>query len=431
MHLSKLFLAALVIFAASSCDNNKPRSEDTQGAETDTSGNPDISIEPDQAAPDVTDLTEDDFTPGCVGDLCVAGPDSAPDPREFGPFPVGVMTFETSLYDHKDKYRTLTVDVHYPATEAFRGGPFVEIDLLTEAPEDVKPLMPTTSNLNPIITQMVRDAELRIKDGPFPMVIFSHGAFGVRFQNVFLTQYMASHGYIVVCPDHVGNTLYDMIKAGGYSLDPVIESAFDRPLDVTHLIDLMLKWNTTPGHFYLNSIDPERIGITGHSFGGYTSFLQAFDDERIKAILPMAPATQQLVVFGYDLSEFPVPAMVMAGTLDNTLETDKDMTAAYEKMPAPKYYFELKRAGHYSFTDICSLDLKALADEIGFGDAEDALTDGCGDFNVPVDYAHPLIRQFGIGFFNYYLRDSENSKVYFDATAAIPHEKELIFWLQE
>ena len=360
---------------------------------------------------------------GCVEDLCVAGPDSAPDPSAWGPFPVGIRTFETTLYSYKDVARKIVVDVVYPTTEAFRDGPFEQIDLVALAPDDVKPLMPAME-IEAIPVFMARDAEVRAHDGPYPLVIFSHGAFGVRFQSVFFTQYLASHGYIVVCPDHIGNTLYDMIKNGGYSMDPVVESAFDRPLDVDHLLNLMLEWNEAKGNDFEGTIDPDRIGMSGHSFGGYTSFYQGFEESRIKAILPMAPATQQLAAFGYKLEEFPIPAMVMAGGADKTLETDKDMTMAYEKLPAPKYYFELMTAGHYSFTDICSLNLKQLADDIGFGDAEDALEDGCGPENVDVAFAHPLIR-------NVHLRDSVGSKVYYSAEEGAKYDDELIYLLEE
>jgi predicted dienelactone hydrolase len=383
------------------------------------------------AAPDPEAQADLQLWPhGCVADLCAAGPESAPDPRNWGPFPVGLRTFETSLYDHKNVKRKLVVDVTYPTTEEFRDGPFEAIDLVALAPDDVKELMPAME-IESIPVYMVRDADMRTQDGPYPLVIFSHGAFGVRFQSVFFTQYLASHGYIVVSPDHVGNTLYDMIKMGGYSMDPVVESAFDRPLDVDHLITLMLEWNELPSSFYYATINPERIGMSGHSFGGYTSFYQGFEDPRIKAILPMAPATQQLAVFGFKMGEFPIPTMVMAGGKDKTLDTEKDMTLAYEQLPAPKYYFELKTAGHYSFTDICSLNLKQLADDIGFGDAEDALEDGCGPENVDVAFAHPLIRQFGIGFLNAHLRDSPGSAIYYTAEEGAKYSDELIYLVAE
>jgi dienelactone hydrolase len=37
-------------------------------------------------------------------------------------------------------------------------------------------------------------------------------------------------------------------------------------------------------------IDPERIGMTGHSFGGWTTLVVTARDRRIRAALPLAPA---------------------------------------------------------------------------------------------------------------------------------------------
>jgi predicted dienelactone hydrolase len=357
---------------------------------------------------------------GCAAGICAADETHAPNPAEWGPFPVGVRTFSTSLKDYQDGYRELTVEVWYPATEEAREGPFEDVDLVERAPADVAELLPAMK-LPPVPAKQVREAPMRTADGPYPLVLFSHGAFGVRFQSMFFTTYLASHGYVVVSPDHSGNTLYDMIKAGGYSLDPVIESAFNRPLDITHLLDLMLEWNLTPGDFYEGTIDPERIGITGHSFGGYTCFVSGFEDQdRVKVVVPMAPATQQMAVLGYEIEEFLQPTLMIAGGMDNTLDTQKDMRDGYAKLTCPRAYMEFPTGGHYTFTDICSLDVAALANEMGFVDAEDAMDDGCADFNVPIATAHPLIRQFGIGFLNYHLRSSPGSATYFSTDSAEP-----------
>jgi predicted dienelactone hydrolase len=40
--------------------------------------------------------------------------------------------------------------------------------------------------------------------GQYPLVLFSHGNAGIRFQSLFLAAHLASHGYIVASPDHQG-----------------------------------------------------------------------------------------------------------------------------------------------------------------------------------------------------------------------------------
>ena len=43
--------------------------------------------------------------------------------------------------------------------------------------------------------------------GPAPVVIVSHGFGAVKEDFVFLNQHLASHGYVVMAPDHVGSDL--------------------------------------------------------------------------------------------------------------------------------------------------------------------------------------------------------------------------------
>lgn len=60
--------------------------------------------------------------------------------------------------------------------------------------------------------------------GPFPLVVYSHGNGGLRYVSAFLTEHLASHGFIVVAPDHVGNTAIDSF-AGFTALAAVGTSA--------------------------------------------------------------------------------------------------------------------------------------------------------------------------------------------------------------
>ena len=55
------------------------------------------------------------------------------------------------------------------------------------------------------------------------------------------------------------------------------------------------------------------------------------------------------------------------------------------------------------------------------------LTDGCGAENIPLPDAHPIIRQFAIGFLNAELRDSPSSESFFDAEAAEGHAESILF----
>jgi predicted dienelactone hydrolase len=426
----------IVAFGACSAEGTQGPSPDTpSGADlldvavaADTPG-PDTAADagPDRAGPDLAGV-DTDPDPGCAGDFCAASPEYAPDPAAWGPFPVGVTTTSLELYDHEGHPRSIRIEIWYPTTDEFRDGPFESINFYEDAPPDLKPLVEEFKDQLPDIeVEVTRDTPPRRGDGPYPLVIFSHGAYGIRFQSVFFTVPLASHGYVVASIDHTGNVLYDLLAADGYNLDDMVLSALDRPTDAILTTTLMTTKNETPGDLLEGMIRPEAIGISGHSFGGFTSLLVSMLDPRIKAAVPQSPASGFLGVMGWDLAEFPVPVMLQGSTLDGTLDPTVELTPAYGKLPAPKFYFELKEGGHFTYSDICRLDLLYIANSLGIKDADNALNDGCADYNIPTEIAHPMINQFAIGFFNYYLRGSTGSLEYFDAGAAEMYTDELVY----
>ncbi|MEZ4265300.1 MAG: hypothetical protein R3F39_02890 [Myxococcota bacterium] len=436
-------LLALSLTLAAACDDAKSGAADaTPDAVADAQADGGADASPDAAAdaqpevgPDATadaevDATPDVYVPSCVGDVCAADPTHAPDPSTWGPYPVGVTTFEIDTLGYEEKKRHMVVEVWYPATNAYLDGPFEEIDLVKLAPADVLAIVGDIV-VPPIPIRQVRDAAIRSADGPYPMVIFSHGAYGIRFQSVFWTAYLASHGYIVAAMDHTDNTLFDMIRLNGYSAEGIVLSALDRPYDVRGTVDAMLARNAAEGDFFEGTIIPDMLGMSGHSFGGLASFMAGLEVPGMKAVVPMAPASQVLPVMGYDIRDFKIPVMIMADALDKTLEPEVEMYKAYDRLPAPRYLFDLLQGGHFTYSDICLLELKELAGQLAIEGADNALGDGCGESNIPTSVAHPLIRQFGIGFFNHILRGSEGSKVYYEAAAAAPHTDVLRYLIDE
>ena len=116
-----------------------------------------------------------------------------------------------------------------------------------------------------------------------------------------------------------------------------------------------------------------------------------------------------------------------AGITDKTLDYEKQTHLFYEQGATPKFLVALTRGGHYSYSDICEMDLAALAKEIGYTDGIDALSDGCATENIPYEQAHIIIRHYGIAFFNYYLRGSKGSLMYLDQSSATQYGKELYY----
>ncbi len=200
------------------------------------------------------------------------------DPFARGPHPVGVRS--THLVDPARDGRSLAVELWYPATDEHAG-----------ATTDAYELFP---GLEAVAQDAVRDATPRA--GRHPLVLFSHGFGGHRRQSTFLCTHLASHGYVVAACDHTGNTVFDVMQAAmqARSGAPAPDTAAilrgfigDRPADVTFLLDRIL--DGTAGGLDAH-VDPERIGVTGHSFGGWTTLAVTAADPRVRAALPLAPA---------------------------------------------------------------------------------------------------------------------------------------------
>jgi dienelactone hydrolase len=204
------------------------------------------------------------------------------DPFSRGSWAVGVRSVDTT---DTARSRYLPVEVWYPADAAHAGQ---DTDEATMDSYDVLPGFP------PAHQAAVRNA--KPATGRFPIVLFSHGFGGHRRQSTFLCTHLASHGYVVAAVDHTGNTIIDVAQAalqammGNPMPDPVplINELIDaRPKDISFVLDQLLagRLGVDP-----SVLDAERVGMAGHSFGGWTTLQTAGRDKRIRAALPMAPA---------------------------------------------------------------------------------------------------------------------------------------------
>jgi len=243
--------------------------------------------------------------------------------------------------------------------------------------------------------------DVAIAPGPFPMVLFSHGNDGIRFQSFFFTAHMASHGYVVVTPDHRGNTFVDALLG---IVDPNV--AVNRPLDMSFLIDQFLAFDGESGNFFANAIDPNRIGASGHSFGGYTVLALAggagpagtFTDPRVKTILPQAPAAPFSDAF---FASIHVPTLLVGGSLDVTTPFEVNQEHPFEELPAGAKIVglaELTDAGHFTFSDFCEVPRELLAFLGGFDEA-------CEPKHLPWRRAHDIVKYLALNFFDATLND--------------------------
>ena len=350
-----------------------------------------------------------------------AGPGSAPDPMAPGPFPVGVMTVD--LYDDSradpetGRGRWLRTEIWYPAVESARDGPFEVLDLREEARGiDLgdKAEVIEQAHIPRIQLAAVRGAEVERRFAPYPVVFFSHGSNGIRWQSVFYTPHLASHGYVVVAPDHDENTIWNIL-VDGLDEDSLMASMWKRPDDVRFVTDTVLGYGKDPGHPLHGALDPERIGVTGHSLGGITAMGVPCRDARFKATVLHSPQPLAGWAVGACQGDYPVPSLTLGGTRDETLAYCGQYCGYRDLLqgPQPAYLAEIIDGGHFTFSDICRLDLLQVAEQLHLGKkASHVLTDGCGEQNVPFETAHQAINHYSTAFFNAYLRGSTGSLDY-------------------
>ena len=221
--------------------------------------------------------------------------------------------------------------------------------------------------------------------GPFPLVVYSHGFNCYRESYAGLTDHWASHGYVVVLPEHpdcptaearmtpedIRNLLYIRISDVGR----VLEALFAPDQDIPGLT---------------GRIDYERKAVAGHSFGGMVaqitwgqplkdlhstgkvSYALGFD-----AAVVMSGVGEMPQMADGSFDEIAGPVMVTGGTLDlgniggpTVYPWEWRMAAYYLSPPGHKYSVILEEGDHYLGGLICRDDRGGPENKGGAHDAE-------------------------------------------------------------
>ncbi|PNY80270.1 alpha/beta hydrolase family protein [Deinococcus koreensis] len=147
--------------------------------------------------------------------------------------------------------RRLTVEVWYPTPGESGSGAMVY--------QDVIPSTPPVPYRVP--GRATRDAPVK-PEGPYPLVIVSHGYPGSRYFLSNLTENLASKGYVVAAIDHTGSTFGDM---GHFAV-----TLLNRPTDILFTLAELDRLGAAGGDSPLSgAVDASRTAVVGYSMGGY------------------------------------------------------------------------------------------------------------------------------------------------------------------
>lgn len=271
---------------------------------------------------------------------------------------------EDPLYD-----RALTVEVWYPAD--IPEGTNAEVvyeEVMGTRGDTLRPLIPFTFK-----GRALRDA--KPKGTNHPLVIVSHGYVGSRYLMTYLTENLASKGYVVVAIDHTDSTFKD---ANGFQ-----STLLNRAKDIKFVLNEMAGLSDKKSsHPLAGAIDAENTGIIGYSMGGYgvlnvggagySDFAAGFFvqmtggstainelaasnevyqksiDPRVKAVVAFAPWGMARGVWDAEgLKGLRKPTLFIAGSQDDVSGYENGIKAIYEgAVNADRYLLTYKNARH-------------------------------------------------------------------------------------
>jgi len=268
---------------------------------------------------------------------------------------------------------------------------FTKTSVTTNQPRplDTTIWYPAVKHTGTAETYGLRDA--KAKRGRFPLIVFSHGTCGLPTEASYLTMALVREGAIVAAPAHPGNTTNDGPSCLGG--DVFIDSAVNREPDVAFVIDSMLAQAADKKSRFARRIDDDAIGVTGLSFGGFTTLLTALLEPRIDAALALVPGGTSAL----GTEPITIPTMVIGSERDRVVFF-RESLAAYAKLAGPRFLVELLGANHLSAIDDCAhgglLNLNT-----------------CVAADIPQDEAHRLVLSYAVPFFRRYLLSKKRAVV--------------------
>ena len=173
---------------------------------------------------------------------------------------------------------------------------------------------------------MTKDLRIRITHprarGTYPVLVYSHGAFGSKDAYGPLIDHWANHGYVCIQATHS-----DSLSLGGRPGTGAFRDWKNRPKDISFILDSLDEIEKRVPNLK-GALDRERIGVGGHSFGAHTSQLiggvttrglagpESHRDRRVRAVLLISPQGRGQLLVADSWKDFKTPAMVVTGSND-------------------------------------------------------------------------------------------------------------------
>lgn len=220
-----------------------------------------------------------------------------------------------------------------------------------------------------------------------PVVVLSHGLASRRADLGFLAEHLASHGFAVVVPEHVGSdATYQNSVSAAERYDASNPAEFiDRAQDVRLTLD-RLEQLAQSDPAWRDRLNLSRVGLIGHSYGGYTALAMAgadldiarlrqictgnrpvanfsallqcdattlpdshysLGDPRIQAAIALTPVAGS--IFGpANISKIDIPLMLVSGSDDVLTPAIPEQIHPFVWLTQPDRYLAMMTSGNHA-----------------------------------------------------------------------------------
>jgi predicted dienelactone hydrolase len=281
----------------------------------------------------------------------------------FGPFSVGWRSIDVGGVE---------VEVLYPVdTDRAAEGERVEsISSALAFPESLRTVITEAAPF--LIQELPVDVYLDAPvaaDGPFGVVLYSHGASGHPSYYINTLAHTASWGYVVAAPNHPSRNL--AAAATGSGADATTTDVED----LTNTVEALNAINADPDDPLHLAVDTERLAAAGHSAGGGAISRMAMAGDvagsRLSTIIGQAPAPPVRLSTLVDADATPeqrqaaidaalgeqtppdLPVLLVAGERDGVIPL-AIVEANYRWLATPKQLVVMANTGHNPVLDVCA-----------------------------------------------------------------------------
>lgn len=267
-------------------------------------------------------------------------------------------------------------------------------------------------------------------DKIYPLIVFSHGAFGVKMSNTSTFMELASNGYVVCSIDHPYHATGTIDMDGNLTIgsskfmQEVIDANSDiynekeqfelfqkwmnlRTDDINFVIDTIVESTKNRSAEVYGLIDANKIGLIGHSLGGAASTQLGRDRKDISAVINLDGS----MLGEYSISRdgdvvinnepYPLPLLNFYSeyVINEIIADSKHRYPNQYISSISSNAFEvcIKGSDHMSYTDL-PLFSPLLANKLS------GISGGLSKANVDKYYCIETMNQLVLEFFNCYVK---------------------------